>query len=152
MQPQYFDIGETGYRSDIDERSLSVIADHPPSEAAIGMYRLRNMDVVIRSKGAGINRLTFDVIFSSGENYELALYSNAFAKSNVAKVLDLQPEQVVGTFFVDSCNAIKISIERPNISGSLDERDVFGAQQQAAIESIEVPIYAAALSRVSSDW
>jgi hypothetical protein len=32
----------------------------------------------------------------------------------------------------------------------LDERDVFGVQQQAAIESIEVPIYAAALGRASS--
>jgi len=148
--PHYFDIGETGYRGDIDERSLSVIADHPPSETSVELHRLSDMAVVIRSKGAGVNRLTFDIIFSSGENYEIALYSNVFAKNNVAKVLNLQPEHVVGTFFVDACNAIKISIERPNISASLDERDVFGVQQQAAIESIEVPIYAAALSRASS--
>jgi Domain of unknown function (DUF4387)/Acyclic terpene utilisation family protein AtuA len=149
-QPRYFDVGETGYRGDIDERSLSVIADHPPLEASIGLHRLLDMAVVIRSKGAGINRLTFDIIFSSGENYELALYSNVFAKDNVAKVLKLQPEHVVGTFFVDACNAIKITIDRLNVSGSLDERDVFGVQQQAAIEGMDVPIYAAALSRASS--
>ncbi len=34
------------------------------------MHRLLDMGVVIRSKDAGINRLTFDIIFTSGENYE----------------------------------------------------------------------------------
>ena len=50
----------------------------------------------------------------------------------------------------DACNAIKISIDRPNISASLDERDVFGTQQQATIECMQIPIYAAALTHVSS--
>jgi hypothetical protein len=108
------------------------------------------MAVVIRSKDAGINRLTFDIIFTSGENYEAALHSNVFAKDNVAKILNLPPQRVVGTFFVDTCNAIKISIDRPNISASMDERDVFGAQQQAAIERMSIPIHAAALARASS--
>jgi hypothetical protein len=57
---------------------------------------------------------------------------------------------VVGTFFVDTCNAIKISIDRPNISASMDERDVFGAQQQAAVERLSIPIYPAALAKASS--
>ena len=64
--------------------------------------------------------------------------------------LDLPPERVVGTYFVDSCNAIKISIDRPNISASMDERDVFGAQQQVAIEQLSIPIYASALAKASS--
>jgi hypothetical protein len=57
---------------------------------------------------------------------------------------------VVGTFFVDSCNAIKISVDRPNISASADERDVFGAQQQSAIEQLTIPLYAEALAKVST--
>jgi len=57
---------------------------------------------------------------------------------------------VVGTYFVDSCNAIKISVDRPNISASMDERDVFGAQQQVAIEQLSVPIYPSALAKASS--
>jgi hypothetical protein len=36
-------------------------------------------------------------------------------------------EPVVGTFFIDTCDSIMISIDRPNISASVDERDVFGA-------------------------
>ena len=147
---RYFDIGETGYGGDLDDRTLSSIADHAPVEAPIGVHRLIDMAVVIRSKHAGVNRLTFDIIFTSGENYEAALHSNVFAKDNVAKILNLSPQQVVGTFFVDTCNAIKISIDRPNISASMDDRDVFGVQQQAAIEQMKIPIYMAALAKASS--
>ena len=149
-RPRYFDIGETGYRGNVDDRTLSLIADHAPMGSPLGIQRLLDMAVVIRSKDAGINRLTFDVIFTSAEHYEAALHSNIFACANVAKILNVPLSRVVGTFFVDTCNAIKVSIDRPNISASMDERDVFGAQQQAAIEHLSIPIYAAALGRASS--
>ncbi|MET0678813.1 MAG: DUF4387 family protein [Bradyrhizobium sp.] len=149
-RPRYFDIGERNYRGNLDDRTLSLIADHPPVGRAIGAQRLLDMAVVIRSKDAGINRLTFDIIFTSGENYELALHSNLFSRSHVAEILGLPGEQVVGSYFVDTCNAIKISIDRPNISASMDERDVFGAQQQAAIEAMSIPIHAAVLAKASS--
>ena len=148
--PRYYDIGETNYTANLDDRTLSLIEDAPPAGREIGTHRLLDMAIVIRSKDAGINRLTFDIIFTSGENYEIALRSNVFSKDNIAKTLNLRPERVVGTFFVDPCNAIKISIDRPNISASVDERDVFGAQQHAAIERLVIPVYAAALGKVSA--
>lgn len=147
---RYFDIGEVDYRGDVDDRTLSLIADHPPAGHLAGSHRLLDMAFVIRSKDAGINRLTFDIIFTSAENYEAALHSNTFTKDSVAKILNVPVNRVVGTFFVDSCNAIKISIDRPNISASTDERDVFGAQQQAALERLRILIYAAALAKASS--
>lgn len=149
-RPRYFEIGERNYHGNLDDRTLSLIADHPPVGRSIGAQRLLDMAVVIRSKDAGINRLTFDIIFTSGENYELALHSNLFSRSHVAEILGLPGEQVVGSYFVDTCNAIKISIDRPNISASMDERDVFGAQQQAAIECMRIPIHAAVLAKASS--
>lgn len=149
-RPRYFDIGVTGYKGNVDDRTLSLIADVPPTGVLHGEARLLDMAVVIRSKDAGVNRLTFDVIFTSPANYEAALRSNVFYKDNVAKILGLAPERVVGTFFVDSCDAIKISIDRPNISASPDERDVFGAQQQSAIERLALPLYAEALSKASA--
>ena len=149
-RPRYFDIGERDYRGNVDDRTLSLIADHPPTGVPIGSYPLLDMAVVIRSKDAGINRLTFDIIFTSGENYEAALHANIFTRCNVARILGVPPERVVGSYFVDSCNAIKISIDRPNISASMNERDVFGAQQQVAIERMSVPIYSAALAKASS--
>jgi hypothetical protein len=149
-RPRYFDVGDRDYRGNVDDRTLSLIADHPPMGVPIGSHPLLDMAVVIRSKDAGINRLTFDIIFTSGENYEAALHANVFTRCNVAKILGLPPEHVVGSYFVDSCNAIKISVDRPNISASMDERDVFGAQQQVAIEQMSVPIYPAALAKASS--
>jgi len=41
------------------------------------------------------------------------LRSNVFSKDNVARILALPVDRVVGTFFVDTCNAIKITIDRP---------------------------------------
>jgi hypothetical protein len=149
-QPRYFDIGETGYHGNLDDRTLSLIANAPPRGELHGTRRLLDMAVVIRSKDAGINRLTFDIIFTSAANYEAALRSNVFHKAHVARILDLPLEQVVGTFFVDACNAIKVSIDRPNISASVDETDVFGAQQQSVIERLSIPVYVKAPEMASA--
>ncbi|MGY3602660.1 MULTISPECIES: DUF4387 family protein [unclassified Bradyrhizobium] len=146
----YLEIGETDYSGDVDTQTLSMIADHASTEAPIGSSRLLDMASVIRSKDAGINRQTFDIFFASAENYEAALNSNLFTKENIAGVLGIPSAKIVGTFFVDSCNAIKISVDRPNISGSTDERDVFGVQQQSALEGMDIPFYATALTRASS--
>jgi hypothetical protein len=149
-RPKYFDIGVTDYRGNLDDRTLSLIADVPPSGNAHGTQGLLDMAVVIRSKDAGVNRLTFDIVFNSAADYEAALHSNVFHKGNVAKILNVPAASVVGTFFVDTCNAIKLSIDRPNISASIDEHDVFGAQQQSAVEQLVVPVYAVELAKASS--
>src|SRR5580692_333124 len=86
-RPRYFDIGVTNYKGELDDRTLSLIADVPPTGEPHGSRRLRDMAVVIRSKDAGINRLTFDIVFNSAADYEFALTSNAFASRNVAAVL-----------------------------------------------------------------
>jgi len=149
-RPRYFDVGLAGYTGNVDDRTLSLISDVPPTGTPHGSSRLLDLAVVIRSKDAGINRLTFDVLFSSPANYEAALRSNVFYKDRIAETLGVPAERVVGTFFVDSCNAIKISIDRPNISASASERDVFGAQQQSAIERLVIPRFAEALEKASA--
>lgn len=137
-RPVYREIGERGYPGNLDDRTLSLIANVPPAGESGAAQRLLDMALVIRSKDAGINRLTLDVVFRSTAKYETALRSNAFYASNVAAVLGLPASAIVGTYFVDSCQAIKITIDRPNISASLDEHDVFGAQQQAALEAMTI--------------
>jgi hypothetical protein len=149
-QARYFELGERNYQGDVDNRTLSLIADHAPTETSVGSYRLLDMATVIRSKDAGVNQLTIDIFFTSAENYEVALNSNLFTKEKIAGVIGVPPAKVIGTYFVDACNAIKISVERPNISASVDERDVFGAQQQSAIEGMSIPFYATALASASS--
>lgn len=57
---------------------------------------------------------------------------------------------MVGAFFVDACNAIKISIDRPNIFASHGERDVFRAPHQSVIENLAVPVHARAAAQAST--
>lgn len=146
---RYAEIGCTDHPGNLDDRTLSLIADVPPKGEPHGQSRLLDMAVVIRSKDAGINRLTFDLVFTSAETYEAALRSNLFHKDGLAGLLGVPAASIVGSFFVDSCNAIKITIDRPNVSASVDEHDVFGAQQQSLLEQLVVPVYAEAPSKAS---
>lgn len=143
----YFDIGVVGYPGNVNDRTLSRIQNIAPEGVPYSTSRLLDLAQVIRSKDAGINRLTIDIIFHSREMYLAGLGSNIFHVENIATLLGVPVERVVGTFFVDTCNAIKISMDRPNISASLDERDVFGAQQQAVIEKLIVPIFSSEFAK-----
>jgi hypothetical protein len=148
-RPVYTEIAETTAFCSVDPLTLSVIDDVEPQGTTLGSQRLVDMAVVVRSKNAGIERLTFDLFFNSGENYEAALLSNAFCRANIAKILRVLPERIVGTYFADSCNAIKITIDRPVVAASLQERDLYGEQQQAMLEGLNVPIYSGALATSS---
>jgi hypothetical protein len=143
----YFDVGVVGYVGDIGERTLSTIAPGRVPTDAMAMHALRDMAVVIRTKDAGINRLTYDIVFNSVGDYRTALRSNVFAKENIVEMLPVGLDHVVGTFRVDTCNAIKVSVDRPIISASVDERDVFGAQQQSEFILMTIPVVADAAER-----
>jgi hypothetical protein len=82
-----------------------------------------------------------DILFNTEEDYQAALRSNAFTKDNIAKVLEVKPEEMLGCYYLDAALAIKISRYRRKISGAHQSRDVFGAQQQMKLVMMQVPIY-----------
>jgi hypothetical protein len=141
-QPVYTDIADSDSFCSMDPLTVSAIDDVEPRGMTLGNRRLADMAVVVRSRNAGIEHLTFDVFFSSGDYYEAALLSNAFCRANIAKTFQIDPERVVGTYFADACNAIKITIDRPAIAASCRDRDLYREQKQAALEELSVPIYA----------
>lgn len=144
---RYFDIADADYPGDIDEGTLCEIASAEMRGVLVGTLPLLDMAVVITSKNIGVDRLAVDLIFASAEAYESALMSNLFSREGLATDVGIAPERIVGSYFVDSCNAIKIVLARPAVSGSQADRDVFGAQQQAIFEGLVVPIYASSLSQ-----
>ena len=148
-RPVYTEIAEADSFCSVDPLTLSVIDDVDPRGLTLGNQRLADMAVLIRWKNAAIGCVTFDVFFSSGDNYEAALLSNAFCRANIAKTLRIDPERIVGTYFADACNAIKITIDRPVAAASCGERDLYGEQQQAVLEELSVPIYSRALGTSS---
>jgi Domain of unknown function (DUF4387)/Acyclic terpene utilisation family protein AtuA len=138
-QPDYFDIGSEDHAGIRTDRLLSLIADAAPSSEPAGMQSLEEMALVIRSTNAGPSHLTFDIVFKTAAGYEAALRSNLFFKDNLAGALGVPVEQVIGTYFVDACSAIKISLERTSLAGSPEERDIFAAQQCQRLERLRIP-------------
>jgi len=80
----------------------------------------------IRSKNAGVDQITFDVIFADRASYELVKRSGALSRSSVARLYGVPPERITAFVEYDPAPAIKFTIRRDRPSGSPGERDVFG--------------------------
>jgi hypothetical protein len=137
----YFEVGELAGTQDLDARTLCVIEDVSPHGRPLGKRRLLDIARVFRSRGEGIGWLTIDVFFVAEEAYEMALLSNVFCARNLAKALDLKLKSIAGSYFVDSCRAIKIAIEGPGVFAPPEGGGDFGARQHAAIERLVVPVH-----------
>ena len=78
--------------------------------------KLVDLAKTIRSKNAGTDRITFDIIFRDPQNYELVKKSGVLNR------------------------AIKFTINRLRPSGSFGEGDIFGCQQYPPLLDVEIPV------------
>lgn len=111
-------------------------------EEARALKPLTEAARIIRSKNAGINKITYDIFFTTREDYEAALNSNLFTVDSVARIFDIPLERIIGTYRADDCYAVKISIHREVGSGAPGDRDIFGAQQHMRLMRLSVPVFA----------
>ena len=95
----------------------------------------------IRSKNAGVDQITFDVIFRDQAGYELVKRSGALTRETVARLYAIAPERITAFVEYDPAWAIKFTIRRERPSGSPGERDVFGAQQYAPLFDLPIPVH-----------
>jgi hypothetical protein len=93
----------------------------------------------IRSKNAGVNKITFDVIFRDRENYERVKRTRVLTRESVAKLYRISPERISDFVEYDPAYAIKFTIYRLSPSGSAGDGDIFGAQQYAPLLTLAVP-------------
>ncbi|MBQ6937251.1 MAG: DUF4387 domain-containing protein [Clostridia bacterium] len=103
-------------------------------------YKLVDLAKTIRSKNAGTDRLTFDIIFREKETYEMVKKSGALTKETISALYGIDKERIVDFVEFDPAFAIKFSIQRLRPSGSFGEGDVFGCQQYAPLYDIEVNV------------
>lgn len=101
--------------------------------------KLVDIAKTIRSKNAGVDKITFDVIFRTEDEYRLVRDSGALTRETVAKLYNLSQNRITDFVAFDPAYAIKFSILRDRPSGSPGDPDVFGAQQYAPLMDIEVP-------------
>jgi hypothetical protein len=121
----------------IDEGGAN-LQDRPMAGAGNERTPLIDLATVIRSKNAGINEITYDILFKSREAYEVALASGEFGPRGVAAALGIEPERVLGSYRYDPAMAIKFTVRRGLLCGSPGDRDVFGAQHHARLQQLQI--------------
>ena len=88
------------------------------------MAKLSDLASTVRSKNAGVNQITFDIIFPSAESYRRVLASAAITKESVAKLFVIPHSRISDFVTFDLANAIKFTIYRLRPSGSPGESRV----------------------------
>lgn len=101
---------------------------------------LHELAKTIRSKNAGTDRITFDIIFENKKDYLHVLKSQVITKQSIAKLYDIDEDRITDFVFFDPANAIKFTINRNKPSGSPGDSDIFGSQQYAPLLDIQVPV------------
>jgi hypothetical protein len=102
--------------------------------------KLVELAKTIRSKNAGTDRITFDIIFREKEKYDLVRKSGVITKEKMAKLFGVPESRICDFVEFDPAYAIKFTITRLVPSGSFGEGDVFGCQQYPPLLDIEIPV------------
>ncbi len=103
------------------------------------MAKLNDLAKTIRSKNAGVDKITFDVIFRDRENYDRVKRARVLTRAAIATLYRIPDARISDFVEYDPGCAIKFTIYRPRPSGSPGDADIFGCQQYAPLLEIEVP-------------
>lgn len=102
--------------------------------------KLAELAKTIRSKNAGTDKITFDIIFREKDNYEMVKKSEVISKESMARLYGVPEERISDFVEYDPAYAIKFTMYRKVPSGSPGEADVFGSQQYPPLLDLEVPV------------
>jgi hypothetical protein len=100
---------------------------------------LKDLAKTIRSKNAGVNKITFDIIFRERAAYERVKQSGALTRATMAALYRIPPERISDFVEYEPAFAIKFTIYRLRPSGSAGDGDIFGAQQYAPLLDLPIP-------------
>ena len=101
--------------------------------------KLVDLASTIRSKNAGVDHITFDIICSDRANFERVKKSGALTKSSVAQLYRVSEDRIASFVVFEPAQAIKFTIRREVPSGCQGETDMFGSQQYAPLFDVEIP-------------
>jgi hypothetical protein len=101
--------------------------------------KLGELASTVRSKNAGVNQITFDIIFPDRKTYERVVKSGAITRESIAKLYNVPQSRISDFVTFELGNAIKFTIYRLRPSGSPGDWDVLGCQQYGPLLDLEVP-------------
>ena len=103
------------------------------------MTKLYDLASTIRSKNAGVNQVTFDIIFPDAARYERVRASKAITKETIARLFNIPLSRISDFIEFDPANAIKFTLYRSRPNGSPGDWDVLGCQQYGPLLEVEIP-------------
>jgi len=101
--------------------------------------RMIDLAHIIRSKNSGPFELTLDVFFRTEEIYRQAKARRVVNADLIKRLYGVTDEQILDIIYFDPVRAAKATIARPVPSGTIDDTDVYGAQQHMPLLDAEVP-------------
>ena len=104
-----------------------------------GTRKLADIAKTIRSKNAGVDRITFDVIFAERADYERVRNSGVLSRAAVCRIFGIDDARITDYVTFDPALAIKFTIRRSRPSGSPGDADIFGSQHYGPLLGVEVP-------------
>ena len=100
--------------------------------------KLSELATTIRSKNAGVNQITFDVIFPDRGTYQRVVRSKVLTRESVARHFGIPLERISDFVEFEVANAIKFTLYRLRPGGSPGDWDILGCQQYGPLLEIEV--------------
>jgi len=100
------------------------------------MRKLSDMAKTIRSKNAGVDKITFDVIFTQKADYDLVRRTGVLSRAAVCRLFGIPESRITDYVEFDPALAIKFTILRSIASGSPGDADIFGSQQYGPLLEI----------------
>lgn len=101
--------------------------------------KLSELASTIRSKNAGVDHITFDVIFRDPAAFRRTVDSGALSRESVASLYRVGVDRVVSFVTYEPGQAIKFTIRRSRPAGSAGEPDPFGSQCYPPLFDVEIP-------------
>ena len=101
--------------------------------------KLAEIAKTIRSKNAGVDKITFDVIFPDRAAYDRVRESGVLSREAVCRLFGIDAAQITDHVEFDPALAIKFTLYRHTPSGSPGDADIFGSQQYGPLLDIDMP-------------
>jgi hypothetical protein len=102
--------------------------------------RLHEMAKTIRSKNAGVDKITFDVICRNYREFDLIRKSDVITRRSMCELLGVNEDRMTDFVEFEPANAIKFTLYRRCPSGSPGDMDIFGSQQYGPLFDVEIPV------------
>lgn len=103
------------------------------------MTKLCDLAKILRSKNSGPFELTIDIFLPDEASYHRVLSSGLLTEEAIALLYRVPLESICAVAHMDAAWGIKITMLRMTSSGTVADRDVYGAQQTAPLMDLMIP-------------